>query len=203
MWRRLRGRRGATPLETTIVIILFGVLLSIIMPAIGLVRENALAARCQRHLQVLGQAIEFYMSDYRYENWLPASHLSGGQHWFERLEPFVSGHEEGRARENFVCPRAEPEQRGFAPDTISYGWNQRFLPFGTLSNKVINHGETIVIADSQPAEDCSVVLPADAERPRLATRHREEAGVLFLAGNVELMTRAEAEFEWPRYWDRQ
>jgi hypothetical protein len=143
------------------------------------------------------------MVDYRDENWLPASELPEGPLWFQKIQPFVSDEPGERARANFICPRAPQSQRGFTRDTLSYGWNERFLPFGTLSNKVFNPGETIVIADSLPSPQADTVLPPDADRPRLAARHREKANVLFLEGNAEAMSPAEAEFQWPRYWDRE
>jgi len=197
-----RDARAVSVLETTIVIILFGVVLSILMPSIGLLRENALSTRCQQHLRSLGLALTHYMSDYRSENWLPASQLPNGPLWFEKLEPFVGGHEEGRARENFTCPRAPMHQRGFARHSISYGWNERFLPFGTLSNKVKNADETVVIADSLVGPNCDTVLPPHGPL-RLDARHRERASALFVAGHVASITHAEATFEWPRYWDRE
>ena len=196
---RRREPGGATVIETTVVIIILGVLLSILMPAIGLLRENALGARCQQHLRSLGIAISAYMSDYLGKNWLPASRLPDGPFWFEKLAPFVGGQETGRWGENFDCPRAPFEQRGFTRDTLSFGWNERYLPLGTVDKDVIRQGETIVIADSLPGPQCDTVLPANGQ-PRLAARHREKASVLFLAGQVASMTRAEAEAEWPRYW---
>jgi prepilin-type processing-associated H-X9-DG protein len=199
--RRLRPR-GSSVVETTIVILILGVVLSILMPAIGLLRENALSARCQQHLRTLGHGIQHYMADYRFENWLPASELPNGPLWFEKLEPFVSGHEAGRASENFSCPRAPFGQRGFSRESLSYGWNERFLPFGTLSNKVANGDETIVIADSLTVGPADTVLPPQGE-VCLATRHRGRANVLFVAGHVGAMSRDEALFEWPRYWDRE
>jgi len=196
---RLRGVRGVTVLETTVVIIILGVLFSILMPAIGLLRENALSTRCQQHLRSLGIAIGTYMTDYHGKNWLPASRLPDGPFWFEKLAPFVGGQETGRWRESFVCPRAPLDQRGFTRDTLSFGWNERYLPLGTVDKDIIRQGETIVIADSLPGPQCDTVLPPSGP-PRLAARHREKASVLFLAGQVALMTRAEAESEWPRYW---
>jgi hypothetical protein len=173
------------------------------MPVIGLVRENALGTKCQTHLRILGQAIEYYMADYNFENWLPASELPQGPMWFEKLEPFVSGHDTGRQRENFVCPRAPYDQRGFSRDTLSYGWNEGFLPFGTLSNQVLTHGETVVIADSKPGEAADTVLTQDQQDLRLHARHVGKANVLFLAGNVAAMSEDEALVEWPRFWDRE
>jgi len=192
---------GASAIEAAVVILIMGVLLSVLMPTIGMLRENALGARCQQHLRTLGHAIEFYMADYRFENWLPASD-PGGSRWFEKLEPFVGGHDAGRARENFTCPRAPLDQRGFSSSTVSFGWNERFLPFGTLSNKVANADETVVIGDSLRAADSSVVLGPVGEL-RFDARHRGRGNVLFIAGNVGALSREEAVFEWPRYWDRE
>ena len=193
-------RQGTTVLETTICIIILGIVLSILMPAIGLLRENALSTRCQQHLRALFPAIQLYMADYLHENWLPASELPDGPFWFGKLEPFVAGQVSGRSRENFVCPRAPLAQRGFARDSLSFGWNERYLPFRTLSSKVLNADETVVVADSLGGPEADTVLPPHGQL-RLGTRHMEKANVLFLGGNVAAMTLAEAEFEWPRYWD--
>ena len=201
MLTRCLRRRGASALETTVVITIVGVLFSILMPTIGLVRENALGTRCQQHLRSLGIAIQHYMADYRFENWLPASELTSGPMWFEKLEPFVGGQETGRSREYFSCPRAPYGQRGFTRETVSYGWNEAFMPFGTLQGKVANPDEAILIADSLRGPRSDIVLEAEGE-PRLDTRHRGRANVLFVSGNVEAMTRPEALLQWPRYWDR-
>jgi prepilin-type processing-associated H-X9-DG protein len=201
MRTRAWSARGATVLEHTVVICIIGVLLSILMPTLGMVRENALATQCQQHLRSLALAVQHYMADYHSENWLPASELPRGPWWFQKLEPFVGGHARGRSRENFVCPRAHPSQRGFGRDSISYGWNEAYLPFGTLSNKVTNPDETVIIGDSLPGPRSDTLLEPSGE-PRLATRHRDRGNVLFLGGNVGAMTQREALFQWPRYWDR-
>lgn len=198
---RRRASHGSSVVETTVVIVLFGVLLSILMPAIGTMRENALSKRCQDNLNSLRVALNIYMSDYISENWLPASQLPDGPFWFERLEPFVNRDDPSRARDSFVCPRAPRGQRGFTRETISYGWNQKYLPFGTLTSQWTNHNETIAIADTlagPPPPD--TVLSADGQL-RLDTRHRARANVLFVGGNIQAMTRQEATFEWPRYWN--
>jgi prepilin-type processing-associated H-X9-DG protein len=203
MLPRVRTNSGRSVVETTIVIIIVGVLLSIIMPIIGMVRENALGTRCQQRLRILGHAVEFYMVDYNFENWLPASDPSEGGLWFQKLEPFVSGHEEGRARENFVCPRAPFEQRGFTRETISFGWNEGYLPFGTLSNKVASPNETVLVADSLLEPIADTVLTADGKTLSVDPRHRGNANILFVGGNVGAMPLDELKSEWPRYWDRE
>ena len=190
---------GATVVETSVCIVLFGVVLSILMPAIGVMRENALSARCQRQLGALGTAMELYSREHeKRENVLPSSELPDGPLWFEKLERFVSGHEEGRSQENFACPRAPRWQRGFGRDTISYGWNEGFLPHKTLRSQVLNANETIVIADSLAGPPSDSVVSADGEL-RFDPRHLGSGNVLFLSGHVALMTLEEVEAEWPRY----
>jgi hypothetical protein len=195
-------RLGTTPLETTIVILIVGIVLSILMPAVGIMRERALGTRCQQHLRALGVATGLYMADYVGENWLPASQLPRGPLWFEKLERFVAGRETGRTKENFACPRAPVPQCGFTRETLSFGWNERFLPFRTLASQVMNPDETIVVADSLAGPEADTVLPPEGDL-RLDPRHRGWANVLFLAGHCGALTRQEAEAEWPRYWDRE
>jgi prepilin-type processing-associated H-X9-DG protein len=146
------------------------------------------------------------MSDYIGGNWLPASELPGGPFWFEKLERYVSGRETGRSMENFACPRAPLNQRGFTRDTVSYGWNERYLPFRTLHSKLATPDETVIIADSLfvagklPYDHSDTLLPPQGQL-RLAARHRDAANVLFAGGNAASMSLSEAGFEWPRYWD--
>lgn len=197
-----RETRGATPLETTVVILIAGVVLSVLMPAVGVMRQRALSARCQQHLRALGVAGGMYIADYVGENWLPASQLPSGPYWFQKLEPFVAGHDTGRSRENFQCPRAPANQAGFSRDTLSYGWNEQYLPYTTLASQVLNHGETAMVADSLAGPFADTVLARDGTL-RLHTRHRGQANILFLSGHVALKGLDEARAEWPRYWDRE
>jgi len=195
--------KGRTVVETAVVIVILGVLLSIVMPLIGMARENALSTTCQTRLRILGQAMEYYMADYNFENWLAGSELPDGPFWFQKLEPFVSGHDTGRELENFVCTRAPYEQRGFTRSTISFGWNEGFLPFGTLSNQVANAGETIVIGDSMAGATADTLLSADRQELRLDLRHLEQGNVLFVDGHAGAVSEDEAMAEWPRYWDKE
>lgn len=197
-----RATSGRSVVETMIVIGIAGVVVSILMPAIGVMRENALSTRCQQHLRALGVAAEIYMSDYLHENWLAASEPPNGPWWFEKLAPHVAGHDTGRWRENFVCPRAPRAQRGFRREAISYGWNERYLPFRTLKSAVQTPDETILIADSLAGPTADTLLGATGP-PRADFRHSGRANVLFVGGNWGAMTRAESQFEWPRYWDRE
>lgn len=200
--RQRRGAAGVTPLETTIVIIIAGVTLSILMPAVGVMRQRALGTRCQQHLRALGVAGGIYMSDYVGENWLPASELPGGPYWFQKIAPYVGGRDTGTWRETFVCPRARQSQRGFDRGTLSFGWNEQFLPFRTLSSQVLNPDETAAIADSLAGPESDTVLTAAGEL-RLDPRHRGRANLLFLSGNVCAMSLQEVRLDWPRYWDRE
>src|SRR5438270_9321582 len=57
-----RERRAFTLVEVLVVIGIIGVLLSILMPVLSKVRQQAYAAKCASNLHTLGQAWQMYVN---------------------------------------------------------------------------------------------------------------------------------------------
>lgn len=80
-------RSGFTLMELLIVVSVIALLAAMLLPAIGMVRELALATRCQSNLRQIGLAAALYP-----EEWdglvAPCKNWDGGK-WSELLAPFL------------------------------------------------------------------------------------------------------------------
>ena len=160
--------------------------------------------QCRGHLGALFEAIEYYCQDYRGGKWMPASEPEG-PYWFHKLEPLVAGHRPGHYPEKFTCAKAPPGQRGLDRDSMSFGWNERDVPWGTVKDKYPRPHEKMLLGDtigSAPGADgprADTLLTKEGQL-RLDARHASAGGVgnvLFLDGHVDGISRAEAELRWP------
>ncbi len=73
---RHRGRAGFTLIELLVVIAVIGLLISILLPAIGKARARARAVTCATRLQQLGIGLTMYFNDY--DNTLPQVRVDVG-----------------------------------------------------------------------------------------------------------------------------
>ncbi len=149
-----KAQHGFTLIELLVVIAIIGLLISILLPALGGARSSARSMKCLVNLRTLGTALTEYAHDHRDE--LPRSSHSAG---FNRLpwvatmyEPLTGRPFEGTSytwdeqgwwdatNTYFRCPhdrRESPiEQPGlpFSLPALSYGLNVYF----ELTNREIN-----------------------------------------------------------------
>ena len=76
-----------TLIELLVVIAIIGLLLAILFPAIGSVREGARRAQCTNNLRQIGIAIMMYADDHDFK--FPALVRGLGPWWYNFLEPYV------------------------------------------------------------------------------------------------------------------
>jgi prepilin-type N-terminal cleavage/methylation domain-containing protein len=145
-------KRGFTLIELLVVIAIIALLMSIIMPALGMAREQANAVLCRSNLRQLSLAMTLYTQDHD-DNTMPMVDMDKpGEYWFHQLAPYLSAkgykedpqaHKEGVMKVAF-CPvteRTEDSSRTMAVGTAyrswlwmegegSYGLNLWLLPTG-------------------------------------------------------------------------
>ena len=108
-------RRAFTLVELLVVVGIVVVLIALLMPALGRVREHALRVACAANLRSIGQALTAYTQTYGY---YPGCTMggpgpAGGAYalWPVRLRRFTGGE-----RRVFHCPAAD-ERSEWPPDT--------------------------------------------------------------------------------------
>jgi len=193
-------RRARTWVEVLAAIIISCVLVALFVPILVGSVERAWSASCKGHLGELYRAVNLYLSPDHGNNWLPAGE-PGGPFWFEKLEPLVAGHRQGKAQDRFVCTKAPPHQRGFTRDTISYGWNEHDCSYGALADKTMAPREVMLLGDSLGSgggHAADTLISRDGAL-RLDARHLDNANLLFLDGHIDTHTRAEAKANWPAF----
>ncbi|MCK5000616.1 MAG: prepilin-type N-terminal cleavage/methylation domain-containing protein [Anaerohalosphaera sp.] len=127
----MNRRKGFTLIELLVVISIIALLLAILMPALGKVKEKARGVACAAHLKQFGLAWYFYSQENDDSNvwYAPSGMWSQGHFWFYRLAPYLGGTEkfsEGQgdlsSREGaikiMVCPSARP----WSPKYSNFGY---------------------------------------------------------------------------------
>lgn len=199
-----RRRRGRTVVETTVAIIILGVLVGILMPVLSIAVERSLAATCRSNLDFLYESVTLYCSDCKY---MPSSQLPDGPFWFDKLESQKLTGEGATWEEKFRCPRAPDSQQGFRRatrgetnetraeqrDTVSFGWNELDVAWKTVkASDPASERHKMLLGDSwlpaSPTADERVdTLLTRGGELRLDYRHQGAGQVLFLDGHVEAL----------------
>lgn len=129
----MNKRKGFTLIELLVVISIIALLLAILMPALGMVKDKAKGVACAAHLKQFGLAWYFYAQENDGSNiwYAPEQLWAEGHFWFYRLAPYLGGTDkfsrgEGslESREGaikiMICPSARKWTNKYA-DGFGYG----------------------------------------------------------------------------------
>lgn len=122
----MNQRRGFTLIELLVVIAIIALLLSIIVPSLKKVKEQAKKTICQTHLHQWGLAYEMYLNDYdmKFTPGWEGSPLDGKYVWVYAIREY---YQDPGIR---FCPKANrtPSEGGKMPwgawDLRDFGWDE-------------------------------------------------------------------------------
>src|SRR5439155_18566221 len=87
----LRKSRAFTLVELLVVIGIIGVLVGILLPALGKARDTAQTLKCLSNRRTLAAAFHMYANEHK--GWLPYPTTSQGEAmlWFRCVDPYLQG----------------------------------------------------------------------------------------------------------------
>jgi len=178
--KKIRSFRGFTLIELLVVIAIIALLLSILMPALQRVKEQAKQTRCQANLKQIGLAMQAYAGDYDYL--IPQAEIRPGvavytgidMRWPVLFMPYlgsvtkgIDDLEEYYELEIFDCPSYPLKEQ-----TVDYCTNAFDLKgsltesFGfTKMDEFPRHGSTIYMADYEYLPDADHIKIIVKEDP--------------------------------------
>ena len=146
--RRLPGaapRKAFTLIELLVVIAIIAILMSVLLPAITLVREQARSSRCKSSLRQMQAANVSYASEW--DDYVPLFYYSGGgivggSIWTQNQvflaactdDKITNGSQVGFPA-NMLCPSSKPV--GLTPLSVSYGYNPQATQAQWAANSYI------------------------------------------------------------------
>lgn len=106
IWKtRIVGVGGFTLIELLVVIMIIGVLASMLLPAVGLVRSSARLSSCQNSLRQIGMGDEAYAMDN--EGFLMPSSTMASAYWTTTMENYLPARTNTPGSKSvFQCPQA-------------------------------------------------------------------------------------------------
>jgi len=108
---------GWTLVEMLVAVATVGLLLSIVVPALGRARDNANLILCRTHLRDLMVSCQMYADDN--DSWLPAEERLDNPH--ADLIRVLSGTNHGAAVQDFYCPSEHRPELALSSQNIDQG----------------------------------------------------------------------------------
>ena len=117
-------RRGFTLVELLVVIAIIALLMSILMPTLAKVKNQAKAAACMSNLGQMGSAAQMYCNDNDGMFQLGNYQSTHWNHWASAWEPY---YQEGDLR---CCPTTPKSKSEFDENSIRTGFRRPFVGWG-------------------------------------------------------------------------
>lgn len=210
MKRRVKSTSygGFSLTEILVVAGILIILISMVVPTVGYVREKAKSSLCVQKLRELGFGVHNYVAENG--TYLIAYNGYFG-YWTDLISPYMDGRKVDAITYSnlpawIVCPSK--------PGRIGYGWN--YYHFGhntsTKTNTILSRpaqvseaSKTVLIADSadDPEAQRTEHLVVYGTKSKLAKRHAGGvANFLFTDGHVEGLNTNQAGERLPRMFEK-
>lgn len=194
--RRRHSRTGFTLIELLAVIAVIGVLVAILIPVVGKVRQNARDANCKSNLKQIGTAYLLYVQDNKGK--VPTDGGGVGAVWTQQLDPYMIRIADTNMRQMYKCPSVE-EDSAAEWWRSDYGANihgaVRDSSFTTTAPVMLNGipspGQTIAFIDWIPkwrfarAFEYAQVNGVDKDR---VFRHGGRVNAVYVDGRVDVLS---------------
>ena len=203
-------RHAFTLIELLVVISIIAILASLLLPAIGMVRDAARTTVCSNNLRQIGLASNGYINDF--EQALPGYMWNDDFHWTVSLAPYLEntwtwGDPAGNQRiKPYRCPvdggANSPYLHQDAPSNgyyVTYGISQLssqppYAPFAPHwgkydildINRISPATNFFLFADAIPKNWGECIPDNWAATNSVSFRHRQKAAVVYLDGRVSL-----------------
>jgi len=183
--KQKKSRLGFTLIEMLVVIAIIALLASLLMPALGRIREKAQKTACMSNLHQIGLAAQGYANDH--EGYLPYAAYSSSIRWYTKLAPYAGG---GVLEKQSIwsCPSTKKNS------WVGYGWNYHGLGHSPQMPRLgptsyIHEKDSIVLlADVRYAMDFvgnkDVIPPFSGGTPPSRV-HSDGLNTLFVGGHVQ------------------
>jgi prepilin-type N-terminal cleavage/methylation domain-containing protein/prepilin-type processing-associated H-X9-DG protein len=185
-----------TLIELLAVIAILGILIAIILPVIGRVREGARRAQCANNLRQIGLALYMYCDEH--DDVIPGY---PAEHWYVALVPYLDiertlSPQEILFSEVYRCPtpitiifNPGEDEYVFVRNTKYAGFNINFLLSSIRLSKVVNPSKTICMFDvfangAGKWTEWSGEYSAEKGKAWVSNRHSDGSNVLWVDGHV-------------------
>lgn len=215
-----RCRVAFTLLELLVVISIVALLLTILLPALGMAREASRNAKCQSNLRQWGIALHAYLNDWRYM--LPHESDNVGADlatmpdpgaWFQELPRYIqsrpyyevfSSPERGYNDEHiWWCPTVDPEYGAGTVtengNNFSYGFNAVLNGSGTYGPNFSSTVDHVWLDAANALSNVVILSEPNNREPRVSIgtlsrfRHFSDENVNILFGDAHVGSIKQAE----------
>jgi prepilin-type processing-associated H-X9-DG protein/prepilin-type N-terminal cleavage/methylation domain-containing protein len=175
------GRRGFSLVEVVIVVGIIALLIAMLMPTVGRVREQSKATVCLSNLRQLGTALTIYVDAHRGAFPLNA-HAGAGQSWVETLYPY------GVTPAVRFCPSDERDATTLATSYLTNNYTVAPRPY-TKITMIRRASATIYAAETHKSGDhlhaTGYTTPESVADEIAIDRHAGKASYLFCDGHAD------------------
>ncbi|MFO7947122.1 MAG: prepilin-type N-terminal cleavage/methylation domain-containing protein [Armatimonadota bacterium] len=142
----LRNKKGFTLIELLVVIAIIAILAAILFPVFARAREKARQSSCLSNVKQIVLGAVMYAQDY--DETYPGCYHSGSvcRWWFCVLEPYFKNEGILKCPSWQKFPSYDDDDHTTDVD-LSYGWNYRWVTFGTSLSAFEKPAETVLVAD--------------------------------------------------------